>query len=79
MNIEQIKNELKRPLIDFMDWYRTHPEYENVVSSTLVDLWLKSEEECNCNVGITNVFHKGKCIKCKKKVVKHKPTIGGGS
>ena len=31
------------------------------------------EEICDCNVGITNVFHKGKCIKCKKKVVKTKP------
>lgn len=37
---------------------------------------IENEEECNCNVGITNVFHKGKCIKCKKKVIKHKPTIG---
>ena len=30
------------------------------------------EEICDCNVGITNVFHHGKCIKCKKKVVKTK-------
>lgn len=44
MNIEQIKSELKRPLIEFMDWYRTHPEYHNFASSSLVDLWLNSED-----------------------------------
>ena len=42
MDIEKIKTELKKPLVDFMDWYRTHPEYENVVSSVLVELWIKS-------------------------------------
>lgn len=42
MDIEKLKTALKNPLIDFMDWYRTHPEYENVVSSVLVELWIKS-------------------------------------
>lgn len=23
---------------------------------------------CSCNVNMTNVFHKGKCIKCKKPI-----------
>ena len=43
--IKKIKEELKAPLIEFMDWYRTHPEYENVVSSVLVELWIKSWNE----------------------------------
>lgn len=28
---------------------------------------------CTCNVGITNIFHNGNCIKCGLKVVKEKP------
>ncbi len=31
--------------------------------------------ECNCNVGITNVFHNGNCIKCKNKVTKEKTWV----
>ena len=30
-------------------------------------------EYCDCNVGITNAFREGNCIKCKKKVKKIKP------
>ncbi len=33
----------------------------------------KNISYCECNVGITNVFHNGNCIKCKKRVKEEKP------
>lgn len=37
---------------------------------------LKNQERvCNCNVGITNVFLNGKCIKCGGRVIVEKPYV----
>lgn len=67
---------------DFLEWIKQdndHYVFEDGVKCPITEFWrwrtLPSWEndweiyKCNCNVNLTNVFHKGNCIKCHRPIV----------